>query len=619
MLRWNKFRPKLKQLRVYDRRTLVLILSIGSCQQMMAQNKLPLTDLSAFQQPAANWRIAGGVKADLQQNNLLQTTAGTGILVNLPEKNAHGQDLFSTLQHGDLDLELDYMMSKGSNSGIYLQGRYEIQLLDSWGTLAPRASDNGGIYERWNDSKPEGQQGYDGHAPRQNASRAPGLWQHMKISFQAPHFDAAGNKTADAVILKMELNGVTIQENVVLSGPTRGAVQNNEVASGPLRIQGDHGTVAFRNIVINNFSAPRPTLEGVKYSVYKGGFDKEPDFTTLKPVATGTSALLTSNIAGLPDNEFLVRYTTTIAIKTAGKYHFNLHTSGGPGVLKVNNQSVITPRGWDGRGSIELQPGSYPVEVLYAKNTDWAKPSITLSVSEAGIRDFVISDTNVPVDDPTDPILVTANENTVLRSFMDVRGGKRVVHAVSVGSPAKVHYTYDMDNGLPFQVWRGEFLNTTPMWHDRGDGSSRPLGTVLVLTNQPALAIGKLATKETAWSADTAGTGFRPTGYALDESGKPTFRYNIYGTAVTDDISVLPENQGIHRTVTVQQPASDLYLRIAVGDSIEQVSPGLYVIGDKSYYVKMDDAKANPIIRNQNGRAELIVPVQAKTGYAVIF
>lgn len=619
MLRWNRFRPKLTQLRAYDRRTLVLILSIGSCQQMMAQNKLPLTDLSAFQQPAPNWRIAGGVKADLQQNNLLQTTAGTGILVNLPEKNAHGKDLFSTLEHGDLDLELDYMMSKGSNSGIYLQGRYEIQLLDSWGTLAPRASDNGGIYERWNDSKPEGQQGYDGHAPRQNVSRAPGLWQHMKISFQAPRFDAAGNKIADAVVLKLELNGVTIQENVVLSGPTRGAMQNNEVPLGPLRIQGDHGTVAFRNIVINNFSAPKPTLEDVKYSVYKGGFDKAPDFATLKPAVTGTSPLLTSNIAGLPENEFLVRYTATLAVKAAGKYHFNLHTSGGGGLLKVNNQQVITPRGWDGRGSIELQPGNYPVEVLYVKNTDWAKPSITLSVSEAGIREFVISDANVPADDPTDPILVTANENTVLRSFMDVHGGKRVVHAVSVGSPTKVHYTYDMDNGLPFQVWRGEFLNTTPMWHDRGDGSSRPLGTVQVLTNQPALAIGKLATKETAWSADTAGTGFRPTGYSLDESGKPTFRYNIYGTAVTDDISVLPENQGIHRTVTVQQPASDLYLRIAVGDSIEQVSPGLYVIGDKSYYVKMDDAKANPIIRNQNGRAELIVPVQAKTGYAVIF
>jgi hypothetical protein len=104
--------------------------------------------------------------------------------------------LFTKTVYGDADLELDYMMAKGSNSGIYLQGRYEIQLLDSWGTVNPKSGDNGGIYERWDDSKPEGQQGYDGHAPRQNASRAPGLWQHIKISFQAPRFDGKGQKIA---------------------------------------------------------------------------------------------------------------------------------------------------------------------------------------------------------------------------------------------------------------------------------------------------------------------------------------------------------------------------------------------------------------------------------------
>jgi hypothetical protein len=619
MLRWSKFRPKLTQLRAYDRRTLVLLLSIGSCQHLMAQNKLPLNDLSAFQQPGANWRIAGGVKADLAQNNVLETTNGTGILVNLPEKNTHGKDLFSAFQHGDLDLEFDYMMSKGSNSGVYLQGRYEVQLLDSWGTTAARASDNGGIYERWDNSKPAGQQGYDGHAPRQNVSKAPGLWQHMKISFQAPRFDAAGHKIADAVILRLELNGVTIHENVVLSGPTRGGMENNEVPQGPLRIQGDHGTVAFRNIVVNNFSAPRPVLGEVKYNIYKGRFDKEPDFNTLKPAASGTAAQITSNLTGLPSNEFLVRYQATLEVKAAGKYNFNLHTSGGPGMLKINNQPVITPRGWDGKGSVDLQPGSYPLELLYGKNTDWAKPSVTLAVSEAGVREFVISDTNVPADDATDPILVTNNENTVLRSFMDVRGGKRVVHAVSVGSPAKVNYTYDLDNGLPFQVWRGEFLNTTPMWHDRGDGSSRPLGTVQVLSAQQAMSIAKLAGKDAAWSTDTTGTGYRPGGYDLDAAGKPVFHYQIYGSAVTDDISILPENQGIHRTLSVQQPGADLYLRIATGDSIEQLSPGLFVIGDKSYYVKMDEAKAGAFIRNQNGRAELVIPVQEKTGYAVIF
>jgi hypothetical protein len=80
-------------------------------------------------------------------------------------------------------------MATESNSGIYLQGRYEIQLLDTWGATAIRSGSNGGIYERWNESRPNGQKGYMGYAPRQNASRAPGLWQKLKISFQAPRFD----------------------------------------------------------------------------------------------------------------------------------------------------------------------------------------------------------------------------------------------------------------------------------------------------------------------------------------------------------------------------------------------------------------------------------------------
>jgi hypothetical protein len=88
----------------------------------------------------------------------------------------------------------------------------------------PQSGDNGGIYERWDDSKPEGQQGYDGHAPRQNASRAPGLWQHMKISFQAPRFDGQGKKISNAKIIYVWLNGVLIQDNVELAGPTRGAM-----------------------------------------------------------------------------------------------------------------------------------------------------------------------------------------------------------------------------------------------------------------------------------------------------------------------------------------------------------------------------------------------------------
>jgi hypothetical protein len=139
-------------------------------------------------------------------------------------------------------------VAKGSNSGVYLQGRYEIQILDSFGKAQPTYSDCGAIYPRWiNDKNTEG------HAPRVNASKAPGEWQSFDITFKAPRFDAKGKRIARARFVKVLQNGVLIQENVELNGVTRGAIGGNdgpEVAMGPLRLQGDHGPVAFRNIRI---------------------------------------------------------------------------------------------------------------------------------------------------------------------------------------------------------------------------------------------------------------------------------------------------------------------------------------------------------------------------------
>ena len=89
--------------------------------------------------------------------------------------------------------------------------------------LNPQSGDNGGVYERWDESKPDGQKGYEGHAPRQNVSRAPGLWQHIKISFQAPRFEG-GVKVVNAKMLSVTLNGVLIQEDVDLTGPTRSSI-----------------------------------------------------------------------------------------------------------------------------------------------------------------------------------------------------------------------------------------------------------------------------------------------------------------------------------------------------------------------------------------------------------
>ncbi len=600
--------------------SLKIIGLIAGCvvgQILPAQTKIDFSNLNAFQKPGGNWHIAGNAGVSLTENNIIQFKDGTGILVNQPNSTAH-DDLFFNFQHGDLDIEFDYMMAKGSNSGIYLQGRYEVQLLDSWTVLTPRSSDNGGIYECWDSTKPDGQKGYQGYAPRQNTSLAPGLWQHMKISFQAPVFNN-GQKISNAKILKVDLNGVLIQENVEMACVTRGAIDITEVAAGPLRIQGDHGALAFRNIVVSVFDKPKPVVTDINYSIYKGKFISVPDYKSLKALSQKTSPIITAVINGLPANEFLVKYTGVLHITNPGTYHFNITTAGGGGLLKINNSAVIPYKEWASGGDVNLPAGSLPFELVYSKYVDWAKPSLMISATGPGIREFLISDGSIPSTEEVDQILVDAAEKNMLRSFMDLPVGVRVTHAVSVGSTEKMHYTYDMDNGMIVQVWRGNFLDATPMWHERGDGSSRPAGTVKYF-GKPMLAIQKLITPNAAWAKDTVGTGFRPKGYTLDEKNRPSFKYLIYGAAVTDAIRVLENREGIHREITVENGTDNMFVRLAEGRMIETVADGLYLVDDKSYYLKIDDgAGEKPVIRDQDGRKELIIPIKLKLSYTILF
>ncbi len=144
-----------------------------------------------------------------------------------------------------MQLHVEFLVSKGSNSGVYLMGRYEVQVLDSWGKTELKYGDCGGIYQRHNF---ETNTGFEGHPPRVNASKKPGEWQSFDITFRAPRFDAEGKKTKDAVFEKVLLNGVVIHENVPGTGPTRSSTWNDEKPLGQLMFQGNHGPVAYRNV-----------------------------------------------------------------------------------------------------------------------------------------------------------------------------------------------------------------------------------------------------------------------------------------------------------------------------------------------------------------------------------
>jgi len=586
--------------------------------QPQQTGKVNLTNLSFFDDAPKNWQIVGSVSAPFDQENTLQVEKGSGILVNNPRKNKRGEDLYTKLEHGDVDIEVDVMMARGSNSGIYLQGRYEVQLLDSWTVKVPTAGDMGGIYERWDESKPEGQKGYQGYPPRQNASRAPGLWQHLKISFEAPRFDVAGNKIANAKILNITLNGVAIHEDVELFGPTRGAIGEGEVAQGPIRIQGDHGPVAFKNMKITRYEQEAPTIDNLEYQLYQGEFEELPDLSKLTPDRTGRPAELTTNLSTMPD-QFLLRYTGTIKAQEAGTYDLEFNTPGGEGMLKIDGQQIIEPFKSDS-GRVELPAKEVPFELFYGKQVTWRDPNFTLYIKSDGLRPTLLSDPILQNMSSAKPIYVDANEKPLLRSFMDLPSGDRLTHTVSVSSMANVHYTYDLNRGTLVQLWRGRYLNATPMWYGRGDGSSRPHGSVELLINEPVLTLNELSSRNQSLSSDTTDTGFRSKGYTLDAHENPVFHYNLHGATVSDNIQVMPDGKGVSRTISVDGATNEHYLLLASGSNIKASDQqGWYMVDGKSYYLRIDQAAADPFIRTSNGRQELLVKAATPITYSILF
>lgn len=141
-----------------------------------------------------------------------------GLMVNEPPAN----NLVSKEKFTDFKLEAEYRLLATSNSGIYLRGRYEMQVFDDAGQ-PPALTGHMSIYGR--------------KAPDVNASLAPGEWQKVEIIL-------VGNRVT------ITLNGKRVQDNAVIEGITGGALDNNELTPGPIMIQGDHKLVAFRKLVV---------------------------------------------------------------------------------------------------------------------------------------------------------------------------------------------------------------------------------------------------------------------------------------------------------------------------------------------------------------------------------
>jgi len=227
---------------------IVLCLSVFAAGQTQKTHLLE-EDLSAWQD-TRGWQVAGEVTSDPANESKLTSKSGAGIIVNGPDGNA--PNLHTKQNFADCIAHIEFMVPKGSNSGVYFMSRYEIQVFDSWSVKKPTYSDCGGIYQRWDENREP--KGYEGRPPKVNASLPPGSWQYFDVIFKAPRFDRDGRKIKDAEFVKVVHNGILIHENQSLTGPTRASTFNDEKRSAPLMLQGDHGPVAYRNIWIKSLT-----------------------------------------------------------------------------------------------------------------------------------------------------------------------------------------------------------------------------------------------------------------------------------------------------------------------------------------------------------------------------
>ncbi|REG92651.1 3-keto-disaccharide hydrolase [Algoriphagus antarcticus] len=585
--------------------TAALALQLGFVQAQ--QNPVKL-DLSSFEGNKGSWTEVGKVWADPAVPNALQSADGTGIMANLPTKKKTGADIISTQKFGDVDLSLEYLVAPGSNSGVYLQGNYELQILDSWTATNTKPGDNGGIYQRWDESKPDGQKGYEGYAPRQNASKAPGVWQKLDVSFQAPKFNAAGEKTENARFLSVKLNGVTIHENLEVFGPTRGSMTAEDVAEGPLRIQGDHGAVAFRNIEITPFDAKTPTVSKVTYETFQGSFNNLEELEGKSSVAKGSVASLKEVPTSVSDVN-LTKYTANLNVAETGEYQISLQVPGGLAGFALGSESISNLSEQGVRVKKQLKAGDNPIQIIASKNRNWSVDGFNLAISGAGLRgtDLLVSQAGASQD--TDPILVDADATPVLRSFRDIPNHKRLSHVVSVASSDQVNYAYDMETGTLIQVWRGEFLDATPMWNSRGNGVSVPRGAVINLSTPAVNSVG---------SDYSPSEEFRTKGYQLMNGSEDiVFSYLLSGKTVKDEIKVLESGKGINRSVS---GISDGFYKIAAGTEIQKINKGYYLLPEVGVYLEYDEATYGaPVTHTTDGNAGIFLPAKGNIDYNLLF
>jgi hypothetical protein len=579
---------------------------------------LALNDLENFQDGGTNgWVTAENVFMDRQKKYHCEIGGGKGMVVSRGDDNDN--QLITKLEHGDLDLKMDFMLAKNSVALLFLQGCYGIQLSDSWKNENLSEQSSGVILS-----------GDSNKLPALNVSKAPGLWQHLVIKFKAPRFDSSGRKVTDALFTEVILNGKRIHKDVAVNPVTQSAPSKEERERAPLVIISKFGPVAFRSIEYKNYEDKRIEAEGIGYKVYKGLFREYDTLDGMKPLRTGT---VDSIHWAVGDKRAQITFEGNLQIPADGDYLFKLR-AGGPAWVLLNKELVVGNGGTrnytDARyGKIALKKGTHPFQIIYANYdeslvVEYEGPEMPLTKLTALTSERFVQ--------PIGPFeYMPGNKAVVQRAFF-THHNKVNPYTMCVSVPEGLNYAFDLSTYSILSVWHGKFIDVGNMWLSRGESQMAiPLGAALELSGVPP--VSQLTDAKDPWidTVDVINNRYSKRGYRIDASGLPVFTYTYNDLAVEDYLHPDENTAGWKRSVTLKtstsENAGNIFFLLGSGKFIERLPNGEYAIDDKKYYISgvggIDEK--NLIIEKKKDRYELLLPVTVsqeaplKFNYSIIW
>lgn len=522
-----------------------------------------------------NWKRAGSVLVSPAQSTM-KTGQGSTLLIGTA-----GQALTLVPKATDFALQIEMVMTPGALAQLTLPSGQLVPLTDA------------------------------------RLNKATGLWQKVDVRYRA------ATASLPPVLERLSINGVTVREGQTLP---------RSAANGPVTLTVQNGSVALRNVGFRGLNNRRVAnwAGPVNYAIYEGETLTKSGLASKTPIKKDTTSAISFESAyGVKPRNYTLLFTGKLNVADAATYQFDLDY-GGRARLFVDGNEVITgdykDLGQQMSVEIPLTAGNHDVEVIFGRA--WQRPGLGLFVSLPDTRPQALHTLmSLPEPDPVSVISVLADAKpTLIRSFVQLPGEKlKRTHSLSVGTPAGMHYTLDLNQMALLQVWKGDFADVTEMWYERGEPQLlKPLGASVLLA--PATALMVMSDPNMAWPDSVSETILQYKGLSLDKQGMPTTEYSLGGATVTDAITVgNPGSSSLTRTLTLKGSANGpVVCRLAAGSKIEEVSPGLYAVNDRSYYIRLNPAETSgrpkPELRTINGKQELRVPVKnGNVVYEIIY